>query len=136
MNPTDENAPLHGSRVLIVEDEPIVALDLAMTVEDEGARVEGPICRLEQAMERDGLSRLDAAIVDVDIAGREVFPLADRLTASGVPVVFHTARADLASLQARYPRAQIVRKPSAANEVAAALGQAVSRLGATAAAAS
>ena len=136
MTPTHKNAPLHGTRVLIVEDEPIVALDLAMTVEDEGAYVEGPICRLEQALERDGLNRLDAAIVDVDIAGREVFPLTDRLKASGVPIVFHTARTDLAFLQARYPRAQIVRKPSAANEVAAALGQAVSPFGTRAAAAS
>ena len=135
MNPTHEIAPLQGTRVLIVEDEPIVALDLAMTVEDEGAFVEGPICRLEQAMECGGLNRLDAAIVDVDIAGREVFPLADRLKASGVPIVFHTGRADLTRLRTRYPRAQILRKPSAAKEVAAALGKAVSLFGARAAAA-
>jgi DNA-binding response OmpR family regulator len=123
-----ETEPLRGTHILVVEDESILALDLALLIEDEGASVAGPLFRLEQAMAFDDLRKLDAALLDVDLAGREVFPLADRLRESNVPIVFHTARTDVSRLRASYPEARIVRKPSAAQQILRALARAVSAI--------
>jgi hypothetical protein len=79
-------------------------------------------------MEYPGLDSLDAAIIDVDIAGREIFPFADRLRALNVPIVFHTGRTDLSRLRARYPEARILPKPSPTAHIVRALARAIARL--------
>ncbi len=90
----DPPRPLSGRRILVVEDEALVA----MMVEDEllgaGARVIGPAAtlgdalRLVEAAASDG--GLDAAVLDLKLKGETSLPLADRLAASGVPFVFVT----------------------------------------------
>ena len=67
------------------------------------------------------VGRLNAALLDVDIAGAEVFAFADRLKAGGVPIVFHTARADLAAVAERYPGAPVVCKPCLPRRLVATL---------------
>lgn len=127
MTQTTHAGPLSGTSILVLEDEAILALDLALTIEDEGATVEGPLHRLDQTMAFDDLGRLDAAILDVDICGTEVFAFADRLRAENVPIIFHTGRSELTRLRIRYPEAQIVRKPSPSRQVVTMLRQAVRR---------
>ena len=111
---------LRGKKVMIVEDEAILALDLMMTVEETGATVAGPVHRLDVAMKAESLDELDAAILDVDVAGEEVFPFADRLRAAGVPMVFHTGRSDIGRLIG-YDRAVVCRKPCLAGDLVEAL---------------
>lgn len=135
MSPAPSIPPLHGAYILVVEDEAILALDLTFIIESVGGCVAGPMNRLEQAMRYEDIQRLDAAIIDVDIAGTEVFPLADRLDEANVPIVFHTGRMDVAALKARYPQARVVRKPSAETQLLGALCHAVTSPGATAPAA-
>ena len=136
MSPAQSIRPLDGAHILVVEDEAILALDLAFIIESSGGCVAGPMSRLDQAMRYDDIQRLDAAIIDVDIAGTEVFPLADRLDEANVPIVFHTGRMDIGTLTARYPEARVVRKPSGETQLVGALCHAVTSLGATARAAS
>lgn len=124
MSPRSESQALRGTSILIVEDEPILALDVAFILEDEGASVTGPIYRLDEAMSVD-IARIDAAIVDVDIAGKEVFPLTDRLRASNIAIVFHTGRLELVSLRNRYPEARFLPKPSLPRQIVHALSRAV-----------
>ena len=107
---------LDGKRIMVVEDEALLALDLSLTLEDEGATVAGPYHQLERAMKGD-TGPVDAAILDVDLAGVPVFPLADELHAKGIPIVFHTGRANLEELRTRYGAARIVTKPSLPEEV-------------------
>lgn len=82
---------LAGRRVLVVEDESLVAMLLETILEDMGCTPVGPVATVEEglAMAADKGS-LDAALLDVNVAGREVFPIAEALKARGVPFVFST----------------------------------------------
>lgn len=83
--------PLSGRRVLVVEDESLVAMLLETILEDMGCMPVGPASTVE-----DGLAMataegpLDAALLDVNVAGRQVFPIAEALKDRGVPFVFST----------------------------------------------
>jgi len=85
------SAPLTGRRVLIVEDESLVAMLLETILEDMGCTPIGPAASIDEglAMVADG-DNLDAALLDVNLAGRLVFPVAEALKARGVPFVFST----------------------------------------------
>ena len=83
--------PFSGRRVLIVEDESLVAMLLETILEDMGCTPVGPAATVE-----DGLrmatdpATIDAALLDVNVAGRQVFPVAQALKDRGVPFVFST----------------------------------------------
>ncbi len=85
------SAPLTGRRVLVVEDESLVAMLLETSLEDMGCTPVGPAANIDDGlrMATDG-ERLDAALLDVNVAGRQVFPIAEALKARGVPFVFST----------------------------------------------
>lgn len=87
-----ETDALRGKRILIVEDEYIIASDLACAMEEEGAEVIGPAGSVERALEIVEAERrgFDAAVLDVNLRGRRVYPVADALTARGIPFVFAT----------------------------------------------
>lgn len=109
---------LEGKTILIVEDEALLALDLTFTMQDMGATVVGPCCRLRAALEAADAAPLDGAILDVDLAGETVFPLADALVRGKVPFVFHTGRQNPGDLLLRYADARVCAKPSSPETVA------------------
>ena len=118
---------LDDLNIMVVEDEALLAVDLSMILEDEGARVEGPCMSIDAALARTGA--IDAAILDVDLHGEPVFPVADRLRAEGTPFVFHTGRADLDELRRRYgDDVAILTKPSMPQQVVRSLSRAVAEL--------
>ena len=82
---------LQGRRVLVVEDESLVAMLLETILEDMGCTPVGPASNIDEgeALARDEAA-LDAALLDVNVAGRQVFPVAAALKARGVPFVFST----------------------------------------------
>ena len=84
-------APLSGRRVLIVEDESLVAMLLETILEDMGCVPVGPAATVDEglALVADP-APIDAALLDVNVAGRQVFPIAEALKARGVPFVFST----------------------------------------------
>ena len=82
---------LHGLRVLVVEDDYITAFDLKAELEGMGAVVLGPVPGLEGALEV--LAKdpgPDSALLDINLGGEMVFPLADRLRERGIPFIFTT----------------------------------------------
>lgn len=103
---------LLGKRVLIVEDEALLALELQFAFEDEGADVLGPAMSLESAMTLAGSEEIDIAVLDVDIAGHEVYPVAAVLQQRGVPFIFHTAHGSRIELAALFPGAITCMKPT------------------------
>ena len=80
--------------ILVVEDDFIVAFDMQSMLEEEGARVLGPAASLQEARDIIAVEAPQAAILDVNLNGEFVFPLAEELRAKGIPFLFATAYAD------------------------------------------
>jgi CheY-like chemotaxis protein len=79
-----------GQRVLVVEDEAIVAVFLEEVLEELGHEVAGIVSRLEEAMARANDRDFDLAILDVHLAGLDVYPFADALASRDIPFIFTT----------------------------------------------
>ena len=121
--------PQERPRILVVEDEFIIALDLSETVQDLGYELEGPFEGNEDALEAlEDESLPDCAILDVFTADGEIYPLADRLVAAGVPIVFHSGHVTPAEVRARYPDALACAKPCPPDQLIGALQEAVARI--------
>ena len=91
----DTPGPLAGRRVLVVEDDWMIASEMEGLLRRAGAEVEGPWPGVDQALAAldgtTGAAALDAAVLDVNLGGGEtVYPVADRLDRSGVPYLFAT----------------------------------------------
>jgi CheY-like chemotaxis protein len=80
---------LQGMKILIVEDDYMIATDIASELENSGAEVIGPAGTIEDALSLIEIygDQLDGAALDVNVRGRSVFPVADALLARDVPVV-------------------------------------------------
>jgi DNA-binding response OmpR family regulator len=83
-------ASLAGLRVLIVEDEMIIALEIESMLRALGCEVVGPVGTLKSALRLAHTEALDAAVLDVNLHGEKVFPVADELQARGIPFLFAT----------------------------------------------
>lgn len=112
---------LKGARVLLVEDEAMIAMELEFNLADEGAEVVGPYGTLARALEAARDDEVEVALLDVDLGGKDVFPAADLLHARGVPIVFHTGHADRVDLQGRYEGASVCSKPTPWSDMVTAL---------------
>lgn len=119
---------LQGLRVLVVEDEALIAEDTAQILVGLGCTVLGPVATPEAALVLIGqeAARPDVALLDVNLAGRSSFPVADALAAQGVPVVFMSGYSDLGDWQAR--AAAMLRKPVTPADIAAVLHRAAGRM--------
>lgn len=100
---------LKGMQILIVEDEFLLASDLASQFSGAGAKVLGPSTNLEQAWPH--VHAADAAILDVNLNGELVFPIADALARRRVPFVFYTGFGGH-QVPERFHFARVVQKPS------------------------
>lgn len=78
------------SRILIVEDESVIAQLLEEVLTDQGFNVVAIASTIEQAEALAGTLDLDAALLDINLGGQEVFPVARRLEKRGVPFAFTT----------------------------------------------
>jgi CheY-like chemotaxis protein len=119
-------APLFsGRRILVVEDEMMIAMLVEDMLADLGCAVVGPAHALDTALEfaRTETS-LDAALLDVNLAGQPVFAVADALRAKGVPAIFSTGYGD-AGLREVDRGAPVLQKPFRTGDLARALGEAL-----------
>jgi DNA-binding LytR/AlgR family response regulator len=108
----DEPRKLEGRCLLVVEDDYLVAADLAASLELLGAEVVGPAGSVEEALtlvENEG-GRLDGAVLDINLRNERVYPVADVLAARGVPFVFTTGY-DAAVVPRPYSDAPRCEKP-------------------------
>jgi CheY-like chemotaxis protein len=84
------NSPFSGRRVLLVEDDMIVAWLLEDMLADLGCAIVGPAARVNQALAMIDAEAVDVAVLDVNLNGQMSYPVADALAARGVPFVFST----------------------------------------------
>ena len=76
--------------ILIVEDEPLIAMMLEDFLDSLGHKVAGTCDTVADALARVGQGGFDIAIIDVNLNGEQVWPVADRLAAQGVPYILAT----------------------------------------------
>ncbi|MDJ0386766.1 HWE histidine kinase domain-containing protein [Roseomonas sp. E05] len=123
--PPPSAAGTRPRRVLLAEDEPLVALELETQLQALGFTVVGPAASLQEALRLAGEEALlDAAVLDVNLRGQAVFPVADLLVRRGVPVVFATGYGALPGGWATgggQGRTALLRKPLTRGALASAL---------------
>jgi len=110
---------IRGRRILLVEDEPLVALMMGQMIRELGGELIGPFGVLSEAQGA-AIEAVDAAVLDVNVAGELVYPLADRLVRHNKPIVFLTGY-DAKSVDERFARSSILTKPIDERELAAVL---------------
>jgi len=101
---------LNGKTILLVEDEFLLALQLEELLQSRGATVLGPFTRLEDAMREAQRKDFDFAILDINLNGTMVFPLADDLLARGTPFLFLSGYS-LSNLPERFRSVTRLNKP-------------------------
>lgn len=106
------SASLAGLVILLVEDEALLALDLRDTLEEAGATVVGPIVSVPEAVRAAQEASFDAAILDVDLQGDEVFPAAQIIAGRDIPFLFHTAHGEASHLRSVFADVPTCSKPS------------------------
>ncbi|MDR7124529.1 hypothetical protein [Pseudotabrizicola sp. 4114] len=109
---------LSGRTVMIVEDDFLIAIDLADHFRTARAHVLGPFSTVAAARSHTG--KAEMAVLDLNLRGHKVYPLADELMDAAVPFVFYSAQ-DLAAIPRRFAHIARLPKPLAAHEAAALL---------------
>jgi two-component sensor histidine kinase/CheY-like chemotaxis protein len=99
-----------GNRLLLVEDEILVAMMMRDILTDLGFSVVGPFSRLSEAMVAAVHEDIDGGIIDINLGGEFVYPVADVLAARKLPFVFVTGYG-IESIDSRFGYVPIVKKP-------------------------
>ena len=113
---------LAGLRVLVVEDEMMVSMLIEDMLGDLGCTVIGPASRLDEAIALANSAEIDCAVLDVNLGGQPIFPLADILRAKGAPFAFATGYGD-AGLRDVDKGSPVLQKPFREGDLAQVLGQ-------------
>ena len=111
---------LAGKRILIVEDEIIVALDLANEISADGVKAIGPVSTVIAALDAIANTELDGVILDLKLRGEMAFPVADVLADRHIPFVFMTAL-DAGEIPSRHANVRCVQKPVSTEVICRAL---------------
>ncbi len=112
-----ESLTFEGVRVLVVEDELLVALNLETVLMEAGCEVIGPIGSLQAAMEVSESEAPDLAILDINLRGEEVYPVAERLRDRGVPLIFCSGYTDVQGLPEAFRACVKLGKPYGASDI-------------------
>lgn len=123
---------LSGSRVLVVEDEALIAEEIRLLlVEAEGVPI-GPVSSLSEArrLVKEG-THLDAALLDVNLADGQITPVLESLTARGVPTLVYTGGSLPEGVRERHPDLVALSKPVAPARLIGELRRLMGKLGAS-----
>jgi DNA-binding response OmpR family regulator len=118
---------LRGRRILVVEDNALLAISLDDMLREAGAEVVGPAVTLDEAEKFATEEALSAALLDIRIDDDEVWPVARLLATRGIPFVFSTGHYDRASLPPEWSERPILTKPVGRRKVIAALTDVIPR---------
>jgi PAS domain S-box-containing protein len=110
-NVTQTNRRLFkGKRILLVEDEALVGMMVHEILDSYGFKVTGPISELKTAITAAHDGHFDGAILDVNLGGELIYPVAQVLASRGVPFIFVTGY-DKDSIESKYAHIPVLRKP-------------------------
>lgn len=113
-------------RVLVVEDEPVVAMCLEDILDALGCVPVGPAARLSEGLELARSAALDAAILDINLGGERSMPIAEALRLRGIPFAFATGYG--AAPEGFADQAPLIEKPYGERDVQWALRQLLGKM--------
>ena len=116
--------PLTGRRILIVEDEMLVSMVIEEALKDLGCDVVGPVATRDQALALAKAEALHGALLDVNLGGEPVYPVADALSQRGIPFAFVTGYGQ-SGIADRYAAIPTLVKPFQLSTVERILGELV-----------
>lgn len=119
--PGENGSSSAGLRILVVEDEYLVAEHIAFMLEDMGYEVVGPVPTIEEAIALIASEALDCVLLDANLDGKSSAPIAAELASRSVPFVVVTGYGDLKLATADLDTAPRVTKPFSAKDLAATL---------------
>jgi DNA-binding response OmpR family regulator len=114
---TKERAPLLDTTILLVEDEPLIALDLHAALSGAGASIIAAV-DTNEALALIRRNEISAGVLDIGLGDRDCTAVCQALLHHGVPFIFYTGRADAAMLK-DWPHVSVLRKPATQAEIIA-----------------
>jgi len=114
---------LGGARILVVENEPVIAMEMAQTIEEAGGIVAASVRSRHEALTLAGHSDIDAALLDVRLDDGTAFDIASRLAARGIPFLFCTADSEDLAHFSDWPEVPVIIKPHRPEVIIDALSQ-------------
>jgi DNA-binding NtrC family response regulator len=103
--------PLAGKRILVAEDEGLIALELERILEDFGCEVIGPLASVDEVLENAQCGGLDGALLDVNLRGRQIFEILPALQKRGLRLIITSGYDDVTLFPAQFRAMPRVAKP-------------------------
>jgi len=116
-------SPLCGYRIMVVEDNYLVAESLCDILTENGCEVIGPVSRLAQGLKLAADATIDGALLDINLAGEHCFPLANVLLSKDVPIAFLTGYGEGTVVPAAFGGVPRLSKPFSASSVVSLIRQ-------------
>ncbi|ASY58858.1 MULTISPECIES: response regulator [Sinorhizobium] len=116
----DHNLPLAGARILVAEDELLIALDMEAAFRDAGADIVGPCMTLEAALDAARNEPLSLAVLDIRLGNATTENVSDLLAERGIPFLFYSGQALPDAMQRKCDGAVVVDKPATQQDLVGA----------------
>lgn len=113
---------LQGARILVVEDEFLIALDIEAALADAGAEIVGPFPILRSALVAAGNQTLSLAVLDIRLNGSTTAGVCEILERRGIPFLFYSGQSLPEVMRARYGEVPLINKPASASALVHAAG--------------
>jgi DNA-binding NtrC family response regulator len=118
---------LKGARVLVVEDDLLISIDLTAGLTEAGAQVVGPCRTAKDAVAFAYDWNISVALLDIRLASETVVPVATQLASRGIPFVFYTGYLDTGDIQEKFPHCKIIYKPASPGILVDAIAEVLGR---------
>lgn len=124
---SQSDRPIAGSRILLVEDDPFIQMELEAFLIDNGVHVVGPCSSVKEALAIAGAHPIDAAILDFGLIDGTSGPVARFLVRAGIPFLFYTGQLKTDARLAEWTSHLLLPKPSKPEQIKAALATLLNR---------
>jgi len=115
---------LSNRKVLVVEDEMMIAMLIEDMLDEFGCKLVGPATNVPRALELIGKESIDVAVLDLNLDGKDTYAIADALQRKSVPFIFATGYASTGRRQ-EYGNRPVLQKPFQARDLSTALTEAL-----------
>jgi CheY-like chemotaxis protein len=115
---------LSNRKVLVVEDEMMIAMLIEDMLDEFGCRLVGPATSVPRALELIAKEQVEVAVLDLNLDGKDTYAIADALCQKGVPFIFATGYG-LTGVRGEYENRPVLQKPFQARELETALVEAL-----------